>query len=178
MFSANNIPASRRNGASVLSRQLFGSHLCRWILLLFVAILATNSAAAQQLPGNFKFITREGEPTSLFDEIGALKSDTMVHLLLFDPDCEHCQEVIAGMIADEKLSAGIHNGQDAVIAVYPVPEIPEEDDPNLLIYNRLSGELPADWVVGIDNGSIFNTDACVWDQLPLLLHFPASSLLP
>lgn len=140
--------------------------------------LALLSGAAMGLgaeaPGeDFSFTTRDGRQTTLYTEVAHMQPDTQVWLLLFDPDCDDCRELERKLQEDPAVNAGLADKTTAVIAVYPSDGVPEPDDPNLASYLRACGELPAGWTVGIDNGSIFETDACRWETLPLLLKFRA-----
>lgn len=124
---------------------------------------------------DFSFTERNGAETTLFAEMAKLPAEASVSLLLFDPDCDHCKELIASLTADEAFNDGLRSGSNAIIAVFPVAEPLESTDPNLIAYQQLCAQLPPTWIVGIDNGSIFATDAYIWDQLPLLLQFAPSS---
>lgn len=125
---------------------------------------------------DFSFTTREGEVTTLSKQVGRLRPGARVLLLLFDPDCGECHEMERSLADDPQVGAALADGSAAVIAIYPTDGLPHEDDPNFISYLKVSQELPAQWTVGIDNGSIFETDACVWDNLPLLLDFEAARL--
>lgn len=123
---------------------------------------------------DFPFVTRDGEATTLFAEISRLSSRLScppvqgnLCLLLFDPDCDECHTLIDSLKTLSDLW---------VIAVYPVDEPLAEDDPNLLAYRRACAELPDNWVVGIDNGSILDGDLYQWEHLPLLLPLSSAGL--
>lgn len=151
----------------------FATSLLTTLAMLLGGILTTGATTPQ---GDFSFTTRDGRPTSLYAEIGRLQPDARVWLLLFDPDCEDCRELEERLEADPVIAAGLADKTTSVIAVYPTSEVPEPDDPNLASYLRACEILPAEWVVGIDNGSIFETDACTWDSLPLLFEFRADEI--
>lgn len=164
---------------SALLRRLDGLALLRPFLILICVWAAlgvraddpVEAATHNPAPVDFSFTDRDGEERTFFAVLDSLQPGAEVYLLLFDPDCDECHGKIAKMQADPELNAALEKGTAAVVAVFPVDEPLEPDDPNLPLYRRACETLPASWVVGIDNGSIFDSDAYIWDTLPLLLHF-------
>lgn len=149
----------------------------RYLSTIALLLLTALLPAEAQLPKcDFSFTTRKGEVTTLHKTLSHLRPQARVWLLLFDPDCGECRELERRLACDPEVNAGLTDGSTAVIAIYPSDGVPETDDPNLASYLRACGELPAEWTVGIDNGAIFDTDACEWDHLPLLLEFKAGEL--
>lgn len=160
----------KKSGYSALLRPL--------LILIYVwaafGVRADDTAVGaihNPAPVDFTFTDRDSVERTLFGVMDKLPAGAEVYLLLFDPDCGECHGKIAELQADAALSAALEVGRAAVVAVYPVDAPPEPDDPNLPMYIRACETLPATWVVGIDNGSIFDADAYIWDSLPLLLHF-------
>lgn len=148
---------------------------------LIVSLAVITLAAAIPLPGkppecDFSFTTRDGRETTLQKELASLQPDASVRLLIFDPDCGECRELEERLVADTIFSAGLADKSTAMIAIYPSDGIPEPDDINFAAYLRACGELPGEWIVGTDNGSISETDACTWENLPLLLEFRANEI--
>lgn len=134
--------------------------------MILATFLSATSQETVSSVVDFPFVTRDGKSTTLYAEIEKMpatpESSTRL-LLLFDPDCEECQELI------EQLKSA----PDAkVIAVYPVDGPLSPDDPNLPPYLRACAELPPEWVVGIDNGSILADDLYYWEHLPMLVTIP------
>lgn len=144
------------------------------LLILLLTCVATLTATPPQ--GDFSFTTRDGRVTTLYSEISRLQPDAQVWLLLFDPDCGDCKEMEERLQADPAISAGLADRSVAVFAIYPTDGIPDADDPNMAIYRQVCESLPDGWTVGTDNGSIFETDACSWETLPLLLKFNAGEI--
>jgi len=140
-------------------------------LSTIIAMVVTQAGTPD---ANFSFLTREGSETTLRDEIARLQPDAAVRLLLFDPDCGECRSLIGRLETDTVFNSGLADRSTAVIAIFPVDETLPPDDPNLIAYRQICHTFPGDWVVGIDNGSIFKTDACQWECLPLLLEFRAN----
>lgn len=146
--------------------------------IILLNILSSLPLWAKTPRCDFSFTTREGEATTLHETTGRLHPDAHVWLLLFDPDCGECHELELRLAADPEVASSLADRSGAVIAIYPTDGVPTSDDPNLASYMRVCRELPGEWTVGIDNGSIFETDACVWDNLPLLLEFKAGEFTP
>lgn len=138
--------------------------------------LAWGCPRAETPNGDFAFTTREGVETTLYQTVATLQPDAQVWLLIFDPDCDECRLLEETLGSDPVINAGLADKTTAVVAIYPTDGIPSLDDPNLTSYHRACGQLPPLWTVGIDNGSIFDTDALIWDNLPLLLKFRANQL--
>ena len=177
------------------------------LLTILLCALAALTSSAQIPDKDFTFVTREGKQTSLYAELRALPPSTRVNLLLFDPDCDTCHALAdslraatpapvplccknckqgspakgcCGVRAPESLAQGCckEGGREAVFAIFPTDELLSPDEPDAAAYASFSTSLPADWIVGVDNGSIFDTDACRWDTLPLLLTFRAGDVPP
>lgn len=92
---------------------------------------------------SFSFIDRYGKTGSL----DALDSDgAPVLMIFFDPDCEHCREVINEIDTDPALSRAISSGSLVVLAVYP------DGDPES--FTTACHSLPACWIVALDTSGI------------------------
>lgn len=155
------------------------SFLCRILLVIFL----TASGFSHALGGcphsgschddrmDFSFVDREGNQRTFFGVTGSFPDDSTIYLLLFDPDCDDCHELIGKLRADKDLNEKLTRQTAAVIAIYPVDEIPDENDPNLAAYRQACKELPSGWIVGIDNGSIFSKDFYQWEHLPKLFIY-------
>lgn len=131
--------------------------------LLMLAMGSVVARAVEPLPVDttqqivdFQFIDRDGVATNLTEVATDCNAD---YLLLFDPDCDECHALINQLIDAEAI----------VIAIFPVDLPLEEGDPNLEAYRRACTELPASWIVGIDNGAILADDLYLWEHLPLLM---------
>lgn len=120
---------------------------------------------------DFSFTDREGRDLTFHEVIASAQPGATVWLLLFDPDCNDCKAEIEELRTSPSVNAGLADATVKVVAVYPVDAPLEESDPNLPLYRRACRELPAGWVVGIDNGSIFDNDAFRWETLPLLIRY-------
>jgi hypothetical protein len=63
-------------------------------------------------------------------------------LLFYDPDCEHCREVLAEMTTDAALDRALADGRLALLAVYT-----EGDE---ALWRQTLSSLPPTWQVGFD----------------------------
>lgn len=151
--------------------------LSRFDIAFAAALTLSSTAGATSPDADFSFETRDGHTSSLAATLASVSPDTDITLLLFDPDCNECHALMDSLRNDAPLAEAIDNRQAAVIAVFPVDETLPPDDPNMVIYHKVCGELPASWTVATDNGSILLNDACQWDNLPLLLKFKAEEFL-
>lgn len=115
------------------------------------------AAALKNRPGtpaaDFDFITRHGNATSLYSQPGV---PTL--LLLYDPDCEHCMEVIAKLRNDETLAYLIEKDRIKVVAVCV------EGDRDL--WSRTEKDMPREWTVGIDDSGILDNELYDIPELP------------
>lgn len=142
------------------------------VLSLLIAVLTFAAQLRAQIPyGDFPYTDRDGRATTLYGELAALQPECRVWLLLFDPDCDECHGLMADMMADGELNAGLADGSCAVFAIFPSDMPLEADDPNMLKYNEVKTRLPETWRVGTDNGSILETDSYEWTNLPQLYRF-------
>lgn len=103
---------------------------------------------------DFRFKSREGKWTSL-NEV-PVKGDIM--LIFYDPDCDHCQQIITDIKADPEINAKLANGTMTVLAIY------SGDDFDLWEQNNSS--LPQTWIVGYENGMIQDDGRYVIRELP------------
>lgn len=143
-------------------------------ITFFLTGLLSAKAATSGIPtADFTFIERtDGSQRSFLEMATALGDDCEIILILFDPDCGDCHRLLES-VAAEITSADKNKG---VFAIYPSDEDITPDDPNFRTYLKVAAELPAEFTVGYDNGSIINNDACDWETLPLLSRFSVKDL--
>ena len=117
-------------------------------------------AARKNRPGmtaaDFAYTTREGNNTTLH------QTDTEGELLLifYDPDCEHCKEVMSELQTDKTLSEAVALGKMKVVAIY--------SDEDHELWKRTAGLLPKEWTVGYDGGTLQENGAYVLRAMPTL----------
>lgn len=111
----------------------------RWLLEIALKNRPGSPAA------DFAFKGRDGAPSTLYDVLAG--GDTNLLLVFYDPDCDHCREVMERMAADPRIAGG----DVRVLAVY------SGDDSEL--WERTAPGLPEAWVVGYDDGAIEDSSA-------------------
>lgn len=117
-------------------------------------------AARKNRPGmiaaDFTYITRDGSSTTLH------KTPTQGNMLLifYDPDCEHCKEIMGELQVNETLANAIAFGKITVLAIY------SGDDHDL--WKHTATSLPTDWTVGYEAGILQENGAYVLRTMPTL----------
>lgn len=153
-----------------MNRQCLKSAIL-WLIIPLLLLFCGLSMKGETPVTDFSFTTREGKATTLYHELSLLKPQTQIWLLLFDPDCDDCHQLKEELKTDTTLNKGLKNQSIKLFAIFPTYGIPEANDPNYISFLNQCKELPAEWVVGIDMGSINETDAVSWETLPKLLKF-------
>ena len=117
-------------------------------------------AARKNRPGmtaaDFSYTTREGVRTTLHQA----HSEEQLLLLFYDPECEHCKEIMASLQQNATLNRLVAEKRLTVLAVY------SGDDHDL--WERDAAALPADWTVGYEPGWLQDTGAYVLRAMPTL----------
>lgn len=117
-------------------------------------------AACKNRPGmtaaDFAYTTREGNKTTLH------QTDTEGELLLifYDPDCEHCKEVMGDLQANKAFCDVVASGNIKVLAIY--------SDEDYELWKRTAGLLPKEWTVGYDGGTLQENGSYVLRAMPTL----------
>lgn len=106
--------------------------------LRFVRLNRAGMTAA-----DFGYVTREGIRTRL----SKTNSESRILLLFYDPDCEHCKEVMAELSTSSLLERLVDEGKLKVVAIYA--------DGDTELWRSTYNELPASWTVGMDTGEIY-----------------------
>lgn len=118
------------------------------------------ASALKNRPGtkaaDFKFITRDGSASSL-SGFAAPK----LLLIFYDPDCDHCNQTIARLRADDTLNNLIATGKLTVLAVYP-----ETDTP---LWESTKASMPANWTVGRDLTRVLDHELYDFPEMPGIL---------
>ena len=105
---------------------------------------------------DFSFTTREGDNLNLHD----IKSRNEIMLIFYDPDCDHCQEVIEFLADDEELTDLTKKGEVTVLAIY------SGEDREL--WQQSAFLLPEEWIVGYDSGSIEDEELYLLPAMPTI----------
>lgn len=116
-------------------------------------------AARKNRPGmvaaDFGYIARDGRRLRLSTTPGE-----RLLLLFYDPDCDHCKEIIAALDGDAAFAEAVRTGRLAVLALYA--------DGDRAAWERTKESLPAGWIVGFDTGEIRDGDLYVMPAMPTL----------
>ena len=108
---------------------------------------------------DFAFETPDGKRMRLSD----IARGRQVLLLFYDPDCGHCMETVAELAAMAPLNDAVARGGMAVVAVYAGFGSSARTS-----WRRTLDRLPAEWIAGFDDGSVYARDLYVLRSLPAL----------
>ncbi|WP_300905132.1 DUF5106 domain-containing protein [uncultured Alistipes sp.] len=104
---------------------------------------------------DFTYITRDGRRQTLH---GTEAEETL--LLFYDPDCDHCREIMEALASSERLRSAIAAGGLTLLALYA--------DGDRAAWDRTKEQLPAAWIVGFDTGAIRTHELYVLPAMPTL----------
>lgn len=105
---------------------------------------------------DFAYTARNGSKTTLHKT--ASKGDML--LIFYDPDCDHCKEIMGELQADETLTGMAASGKIKVLAIY------SGDDHDL--WKSTAGSLPSGWTVGYEAGVLQENGSYVLRAMPTL----------
>lgn len=112
---------------------------------------------------DFSYVTRQGKRSSLYKT--SVKDKLL--LLFYDPDCDHCREVLSFLCSSSLLSDNVDSGRISVLAIYA------EEDREL--WDATKSELPSSWTVGMDtSGDIYNKGLYSLRALPAMYLLDAN----
>lgn len=106
---------------------------------------------------DFDIIDTEGNRTTLYKEA----DPQQIRLIIFyDPDCNHCKEIIDELRQLPQLNDAIATGGLKVMAVYP--------DGDINMWERARDEIPAEWFNGYSpNGAITENELYTLPAMPV-----------
>ncbi|MCH5310831.1 MAG: DUF5106 domain-containing protein [Prevotella sp.] len=117
-------------------------------------------AARKNRPGmtaaDFVYTTRNGNKTTLHKTA----SEGEILLIFYDPDCEHCKEIMGELQTDKTLADMVASGRIKVLAIN------SGDDYNL--WKSTADSLPANWIVGYESGELQENGSYVLRAMPTL----------
>lgn len=90
---------------------------------------------------DFSYTDRQGRRRTLH----TTEAETLM-LIFYDPDCEHCTEMMDKMKGDTALHDAVTSGSVKVLAIYSDGDRP--------LWDKTKGGLPAEWTVGFDTSDI------------------------
>ena len=118
------------------------------------------TAALKNRPGtkaaDFTYATRNGSVTSLYKT----PVKDLLLVIFYDPECDHCKEIIAYLHENEYISEYIANGTLKILAVYA--------DGDRILWEHSDGVIPSGWTDGFDTGRIAQEKLYVLRAAPTL----------
>ena len=106
---------------------------------------------------DFKYEDRSGANSSLY----ATKPAPLGMMLIFyDPDCDHCKEILGQLRNHPSLNALIDAGQINVLAV--------DTEDNKDLWNQTKADMPANWSVAFNTDGIHQRDVYALPVLPVI----------
>lgn len=115
---------------------------------------------------DFAFRKKNGGKTTLYK---SLPSSENLLLIFFDPECEHCDEILTTLMKDRDLNLGIEAGEIKVLAVY----IGNKED----VWGEKIKTFPTTWEVGIDDGLIDETDLYYLPAMPTIYMLDSDGIV-
>ena len=103
---------------------------------------------------DFSYVTRDGRQTTLHST--KHKGDLL--LIFYDPDCEHCKEIMERLRKDTTLKRMVADRKLAVLAIY------SGDDHDLWV--KTAPSLPDSWTVGYEPGTMQENGSYVLRAMP------------
>ena len=117
-------------------------------------------AALKNRPGtiasDFAYITREGRSFML----RSTPADGALLVIFYDPECDHCTDILLTIHNDASISAAIAEGRLTVLALYA--------GENRALWERTAPSQPEEWRVGYVMSDILGTERYVLRALPTL----------
>ncbi|MFR1272982.1 MAG: DUF5106 domain-containing protein [Parabacteroides merdae] len=104
---------------------------------------------------DFQYITRDNKKRNLW----SVKAEKLL-LIFYDPECQHCMEIISQIIHDSDISDRLNNGKLKILAIYT------EGNENVWEANK--NRLPANWSVGKDISGIIDNELYDLKAMPTL----------
>jgi len=112
-------------------------------------------------PADFIFTQRDGKERKLSDLLGKGVSTL---LILYDPTCDDCHELIRKIVTNQTISRNISNGKLNVVAIYAGEDIDE--------WRRDAKTFHPDWTVGYDSSRKIEEE-----ELYSIIYTPSTYLI-
>lgn len=106
------------------------------------------------IAADFRYENRNGDKQSLHTT--PVKGNLI--LMFYDPDCEHCNDIIAKMIENNDLKQMITNSELTLLAIY--------SGENKDLWKETAYTLPGEWIVGYENGEIDDKELYMFMATP------------
>lgn len=122
--------------------------------------LEKNSPGSQA--SDFTFRDRNGGTRSLY----SLPPTPYTLLVLYDPDCDTCHDLIARVQKHQQLTDMVRRGTVRMLLV----DIADDEQ----AFRKDAASLPADWTVGIDCSGMEDNDLYIFDSTPAIYLLDSS----
>lgn len=109
------------------------------------------------IASDFNYSTPSSSKTSLY---ATAVPGKYLMMIFYDPDCDHCREVMRSLTANAKVMTRIGSGDIKVLAVY------SGDDKEL--WEERIAEQPSDWIVGYEDGTMQDEGIYILRQMPTI----------
>lgn len=104
---------------------------------------------------DFQYITRDNKKRNLW----SVNAKELL-LIFYDPECQHCMEIINQIMCDSDISDRLNNGKLKILAIYT------EGNESVWIANK--NLLPTNWIVGKDISGITENEIYDLKAMPTL----------
>ena len=107
------------------------------------------------IANNISIIDRDGNTRNLH-------SIQAPHILLifYDPECPHCNEILAEITASEKINGVTQKEELVIVAVYA--------EGKRSVWERTKADMPDNWIVGYDMSGVLNNDLYSLPAMPVI----------
>ena len=117
-------------------------------------------AALKNRPGtiasDFAYVERNGRSYML----RSTPVEGALLVIFYDPECDHCKDIMASIYDDASISAAVADGRLTVLALYA--------DGERALWERTAKSLPKEWRVGFVTSDIAATQRYVLRAMPTL----------
>ena len=103
---------------------------------------------------DFGYVTPDGQRSTLH----STPATGEILLIFYDPDCGNCHKIIGSLREDSRVTEGIRKGELTVMAIY--------SGDNFEQWKSTVGDMPADWIVGYENGRIEEEELYDFQAMP------------
>lgn len=104
---------------------------------------------------DFQYITRDNKKRNLW----SVQAEELL-LIFYDPECQHCMEIISQIIHDNDISDRLNDGKLKILAIYT--------EGNESVWEANKNRLPANWIVGKDISGIIENELYDLKAMPTL----------
>ena len=99
---------------------------------------------------DFNFLTADNKASSLYE----IPSDKNILLIFYDPECDHCMEVLG------RINTEVNDDAIRTIAIYSGDDYDK--------WSELLPALPEQWIIGYDDGTLQDEGLFIIRQLPTI----------